>query len=276
MSPHFLNLLRRSWDALISASSTSTFGLVQWTVGITVVTSWAATVAVKWREYRRGKYGQPLRKALVGSFVQSMYLLGGITLYLFLTYVYFVGRTVYDDHQHLVAQNAQLAEMNKSLSAEVQWRKHNISTTDPVFPNLIYLLQAFSIYRHAVNGQRCVVMITAPRESAPLASVVAQLSNAVSNCSTFGPMDQSVNPDVETETITGMVADMVVFHAAKDDKAANQLFNYLGNQIRLKRSYQLPQKDDYSLPPGVGPVHVVWLQFGTNSKWNSELYGPNR
>lgn len=275
MFPHFLNLLHRSWAALVSASSTSTLGFVLWTIGVTVI-GWTATVAAKWFELWRAKRNQPLRSALDASFVPGMFLLGGMAVFVFVTYGYFVMRTVYDDHQYFVAQNGQLAENNKALSADVQWRKHNISTTDAVFPNVIYLLQAFSIYRHALNGQRCVVMITAPRESAALASAVAQFSNSVSNCFTVGPVDATSNPDAEAATMTGMVPDMVVFHAAKGDKAANALMGALGNQIRLKLSYQPPPKDFYSLPPSVGPVHVVWLQFGTDSKWNSELDSSGR
>jgi hypothetical protein len=270
MFPHFVNLLCRSWYTLVRASSTSTLGFFLWTIGITVI-GWAATVAANWFDLWRAKHNQPFRKALARSVTTGTFLAVLVLVFVAVTYAYFLMRTVYDDHQHLAAENRQFAESGRALRAEVQWRKHNISTTDPVFPNLIYLLQTFSMYRQALKGQPCVIVITAPSESRALAGVVASFSNSVSNCFTFGPMDTAANPDVENETMTGMVADMVVFHAARDDNAANQLFNNLANQIRLKRSYQLPRKNEYSLAPGVGPVHVVWLQFGTNSKWNSEL-----
>jgi hypothetical protein len=230
---------------------------------------------VKWIEYRRGKDKRPLGKALITSLVLGAVLFVCVVAFVATTYAYFVVRTVYDDHQYLVAQVRRLSESNKTLSADLKWHKHGITTTDPVFPNLTYMLQAFSIYRHALNGQPCVVMVTAPRESAALASTVAQFSNSVSNCSTFGPIDTTLNPDAETATMTGMVPDMVVFHAERNDKAADALISALGNQIRVKRSYTPPPKNYYTLPVGTLPVHVVWLQFGTNSKWNSELSGPN-
>ena len=66
-------------------------------------------------------------------------------------------------------------------------RKHSISTTDPVFPNIIYLLQAFNLYRHSLNGAPGVIKISAPPESQPVASMMAQFSNSVSGCYTFGP-----------------------------------------------------------------------------------------
>jgi hypothetical protein len=66
-----------------------------------------------------------------------------------------------------------------------------------------------------------------------------------------------------------MVPDVIVFHAAREDKAAEQLFIHLGNYIPLQRS-KLPKKKYYQLPVGVEHPHVVWLQFGTNVKWNSQ------
>jgi len=79
-----------------------------------------------------------------------------------------------------------------------------------------------------------------------------------------------LNPDLEKQATDGMVSDAIVFHAARDDKAADQLFMHLGNQTRLVRSFRLPSKPDYQLPPQKGRVYVVWLQFGANPKWNSE------
>lgn len=60
-----------------------------------------------------------------------------------------------------------------------------------------------------------------------------------------------------------MVPALIVFHAARGDKAADQLFNDLGNYIRFKRSYEIR--------PGSSPKNHIWLQFGTKTKWNSEL-----
>ena len=183
-------------------------------------------------------------------------------------FVWNIPKTIYNDHLALVA----LEGKNKTLSADLEWRKHSVSTTDPVFPNIIYLLQAFQIYRHAQGGAPCVVKVTAPRgRGAAMASMVAQFSSSVSGCFTFGPdMNFDLNPDLEKQATDGMVSDAIVFHAARDDKAADQLFMHLGNQTRLVRSFRLPSKPDYQLPPQKGRVYVVWLQFGANPKWNSE------
>ena len=118
---------------------------------------------------------------------------------------------------------------------------------------------------------KCVIKVTAPRETAALASVFAQLSNVTSNCAVFGHMTYSVsiNPDIMSDATNGMVPDAIVFRAAKDDAAANELFGRLSNQIKLVRSYEPPRVDYLALSGGYG--HTLWLQFGTNVKWNSEM-----
>ena len=217
MFPHFINLLGRSWDTLVKATSTNTLGFALWTLGVAIV-GWCAAVAGQWFKHWRARDSQPFRKAVVGSLITGISMLVGVAVLVTIAYGWFVIRTVYCDHEYFVAQNGKLAKSTETLSADVQWRKHNISTTDPVFPNLTYMLQAFNIYRHALNGERCITMITAPRESAPLASVIANFSNSVSTCSTFGPMDATSNPDVERETMTGMVPDMIVFTPLRTTK----------------------------------------------------------
>jgi hypothetical protein len=160
------------------------------------------------------------------------------------------------------------------LERDLEIHRHSVSTTDPVFPNLIYMLQAFAVFRSEVHGESCVVRITAPATSQPLASVFAQLSVATSNCATFGPdAPLNTNPDLESEAMNGMMPDAIVFHAAHDDRAANELFMRLYNQIKLVRSYKMPNATDYQSPPG-GYAHTVWLQFGSQVKWNSEVVLP--
>jgi hypothetical protein len=67
-----------------------------------------------------------------------------------------------------------------------------------------------------------------------------------------------------------MVPDAIMFRAARDDGAALRLFEELGNQIKLVRSYDLPANPKYQVPPG-GYAHTIWLQFGSKVKWNSEV-----
>jgi hypothetical protein len=69
------------------------------------------------------------------------------------------------------------------------------------------------------------------------------------------------SPDEERDTVNGMVPEIIVFHARRDDKAANELYVRLGNYLPLKRSFDVPQGS---------PQNFVWLQFGPRVKWNSQ------
>lgn len=187
--------------------------------------------------------------------------------------IFFV-RIIYDDHMQLIAQRAGDLRRITQLERDLQVHRHSVSTSDPVFTNLIYMLQAFAVFRGEVNGESCVVRITGAPTSQPLASVFAQFSVSTSNCATFGPDAQlNTNPDLESEALDGMVPDAIVFHAQREDKAANKLFMRLYNQIKLVRSYKMPNVADYQSPAG-GYVHIVWLQFGSQVKWNSEVILP--
>jgi hypothetical protein len=158
----------------------------------------------------------------------------GVFPFLLVALPIFGARTVYYDHTGLrwsqTQNEAQIAKLQSGLTN----RQHNLSTTDAVFPNMIYMFQAFREYRLGLHGQNCVIHVTAPKGTAPLASTFAQLSNPVSDCAVFGP-DENVdkNPDLVREATDGMVPDAIVLHAPKGDRAASQLFARLGNQIKL-------------------------------------------
>ena len=259
---HFLNLLGHSWDAMVRETGTTTLGFLVWTLAVTLF-GWLANLAWKWVQLNRQKSDRPFRTALSDSIWPGVLTAIGLGTLILLTFEGFFVRTVYDIHQSLAETNRQLVASNSSLTAELEIRKHSISTSDPVFPNTIYMLQAFNIYRHALGGAHCQIKVTAPPESGALASMIAQFSNSVSGCNTFGPMETRTNPDVEKETRDGMDPDLLILHADRGDKAADQLFMNLGNQIQMKRSYDLP--------PG-SLKGFIWLQFGPNTKWNSDRY----
>jgi hypothetical protein len=218
------------------------------------------------------------RQAMMRNFRESgaVALVSSITVLLIVygtQFIYRAAHVAYDEHQSLVKANGNLKAENRALATDLETRKHGISTSDPVFANIIYLLQAFSIFRNALHGQPCVVRVTAPSQSLALASTIAQFQIATSNCFTFGP-DPNVrmNPDLEKEATEGMVNDAIVFHANRDDTAANELFMRLTNQITLQRSYEPDPLRSYQLPNGLSNVHTIWLQFGPDVKWSSERY----
>jgi hypothetical protein len=179
-------------------------------------------------------------------------------------------KAIYIEH----SENLQLKKTNNGMSAELEWRKNNLSTNDPIFVNIIYLLQDFQIYRAVRHGEPCVIYITATPDTLALASAVAQFSNSVSECSTFGPMPVG-NPDTDDMTMDGMVPRVVVVHTQRDDKAALELQERLGNQIQTRLSYKPPKIPKDHLYAGSRYNYTerfVWLQFGTGVKWNSEMF----
>ena len=170
-----------------------------------------------------------------------------------------------------------LSKEKSTLQEELETRKHSMVTTDPAFGNTTYLLQAFNVFRHAQNGKPCVLLLSAPvgnSQSAAMASMVAQFSNSVSGCFTFGAMDPNANPDVEKRAEAGMVPNEIVFHAERGNSAAQKLFDNLSNLIPLKPSYDIPTGGErshlYNIP-NAGQEDVIWLQFGTNVRWNEQL-----
>lgn len=264
MWPYIVSLLWRSLGDTVAGAFSRTLVTV-----ILVVLAFALNYLIQLRKERSSgdRIMVLIRRHLARAAVRpTLWVWAGLFT---LAFLYFLARNVNNDHNSLIEANGHLTNVNAAQKKELERRKHSLITTDPVFPNTIYFLQAFNIFRHRLNGEPCVIKVTAPRESEPMASMVAQFSHSVSGCYTFGPMDSQIDPEVEKETTSGMVPDMIVFHADKDDAAANQLFIDLGNQIQLKRSYE-PTRRNFQIPEH-GRVHVVWLQFGTNVRWNSEL-----
>jgi len=74
-------------------------------------------------------------------------------------------KTIYNDHMMLAGENTQLREKNKNLTTDLEWRKHNISTTDAVFPNLIYMLHAFDSFKRDMDGAPCALYVSAPERN---------------------------------------------------------------------------------------------------------------
>lgn len=171
--------------------------------------------------------------------------------------------------QVLRRERDELIKRNTFLAEALQHRKHSIDTTDPVFPNIIYLLQAFRMYRNALgHGAKCTIYITAPPDSVPAARMVAQFSIATSNCATFGPHGIDLTPTLEQEALEGSIPGIIIAHAPEHHRATDILVNHLNPHFRVKRGYK-------TFPEGriakTSPHNNIWLQFGANTRFNSEL-----
>ena len=246
---HFLHLALRSWLAMVSATSTNTLGFIVWSVLVAVL-AWFIAVLNAWLNIRKQQRGwHSVAVAFRSNLKAGSMSIGVVLTVAIAMWAIFFVRTVYADHMQFVALHTHDAKRIADAEAKATFYQHNISTHDPVFSNLIYLLQDFAIFRNSVHGETCVVRITAPEQSQPLASAFAQFSVNTSNCPTFGPDElYDRNPDLKGETLNGMVPDAIVFHATRDDRAANELFSRLSNQVKLVRSYSLPSIHDYQTP----------------------------
>jgi hypothetical protein len=230
-------------------------------------------VAATWY-LNKNKASRSFRKALREPIIKGKFLALGIGLFFLATYSAFLVRTVYNDHQWWVAHGKALADENATLSRAFEIRKHSMVRTDPVFDNTRALLSAFDTYRHAQNGKPCEVMVTAPTtDSSPIVGMIFDLSRPVSDCSTVGLMNSDSDPDIERRAMDGMVPYKIVFHAERGNKAADRLFYSLASLVQMQRSYDMPSAADQAHYGVRNPSQedFVWLQFGTNVRWNSEL-----
>ena len=135
---------------------------------------------------------------------------------------------------------------------------------------MIQVESPFSTFRAEIGfSTPCQIKITAPPENIQFAATVAQLAGLASRCATFGPFSFEMDPDIERDTMSGMIPDVIIFHAIRENKEATHLFINLGNYLNLKRSYEIATRSR-GIPAG-NPEHTIWLQFGSKSKWNSQL-----
>jgi hypothetical protein len=261
---HLLNLLHSSAGYFVSVIGSTTLGFAA------ALLEGVFGVIVPLVRIRRRQGKNAMREVLRENAKPALHTLATTTVLIYGTlFVYSIISTIYSDYETFASKNRELLKQNAALSQGLESRKHEINMNDPVFSNLNATIRAFQIYRHDRNGSPCVLFFTAPPSSASIANTLAQFSN--SDCFTFGPFALD-DPDIERLTMTGMVADRVVFHAAKGDMAANKLQNNLSSLIQMKRSYDLPNEKLCALPQNVKNERLVWFQFGSETKWNSQIH----
>jgi hypothetical protein len=109
MYPHFIRLLGRSWEALMRASSLSTFGFILFAFAIPIL---AGILTLAWH---RRRMGQPWTEAARNSLRPLLFTFAADAILLLITYIGSAVYVVYDDHQSLVAQNRELRETATEL-----------------------------------------------------------------------------------------------------------------------------------------------------------------
>jgi hypothetical protein len=245
-----LRLLSGSWRSFVSSMSTNTVGFIMASILIPVIGGLAVTLGTLFVLRKRGEFWRSARESLlVGGFVTVTMICLWLAMF-----GWNVVKTIYDDHQSLVAKRGELALKNADLALQVDNEKNTLA-------NMMELQRAFISYRREIGfSTPCHISFTAPPDSMEFCITVAQLATQASQCVPFGPESFDMNPDAEREAMNGMVPGVVVFHIARGE--GTQLFVSLENSLRLKLSYEIPSGS---------PEHFVWLQFGSQTKWNSQI-----
>jgi hypothetical protein len=94
MLSSFGHLLVRAWGAMVTASSTSTFGLGVWTF-LLALAVWVAGVVKEWKRLRGTQAQSPFLEAVRTSKETAIYEIGTIVVVALLMWGVFVVRTVY-------------------------------------------------------------------------------------------------------------------------------------------------------------------------------------
>jgi hypothetical protein len=123
------------------------------------------------------------------------------------------------------------------------------------------------MYRIALGPDtKCTVYVTAPPTSEALASMVAQFQIAVTNCATFGPPGMDT-PTLLKEALQSSSPGVLTVNAPENSKAADELTAKLAPHFRVKRGFkEIPKGRLAEQSP-----EYVWLQFGENAAFSSEL-----
>jgi H+/Cl- antiporter ClcA len=141
MFSHFINLLARSWDGLMTATSSSTFGFWLWTIFGGFFTGAMGTFLFKLytavKESQEKELLTWLRESvLVGGFASSCAIALAV-----MAWIAFIIPTVYRDHHSLVQANQELRGLMKELRTSESDHRH--------FMNV---LSGFTGYRMRITG----------------------------------------------------------------------------------------------------------------------------
>jgi len=193
----FFHLMAKAWGAMIAASRTSNFGLFYWSLAGAAITWLLQFTYQVWPLPPKGGLRSRLSVATKQTAKQFVFAVAVFSIALLIAWGMFAVRTVY--YLRSGMRNAYVRERlsNDQLHADLNFRRHNLVTTDAAFTNVVHLLDAFAVFRSGAHGESCVVRLTAPNNSMGIASSVAQLSVATSNCPTFGPDGVGFDRDVD-------------------------------------------------------------------------------
>lgn len=265
MRSYYANLVSRAWGTTMNSTSTNTLGFILWTV-IVGTALWAVGVAIKWNSLKQTPNAVPFKRVLLQAlWPEGAAMAGVVILLVFGAVIFFLLRTVYSDQEDLATTIATLQTDNTGLKLMLQNKIHNLNTTDPAFLNMVSTIRAFMSYRRAIGPDaKCMILITFPKaEKSHIEMPFINFAVLGSNCPNGNLQNIGIKPeDDEEESMKGAIPGVIMFHALANSKGADKLSDDLSNLFQVRRSYKLPSN---------APENTIWIQFGPNIKWNSEL-----
>lgn len=261
---YYCSLFKDCWEAFRASLGTTSLGFVA--PLIVSVLSIAITLFIVLK--KQGKEAMLKRWREDAAIALRVTLVVTAVVYVPI-FVWSSIHTIYGQHESLAVQVKNLEQKNKALELDLELHRHGMVTGDPVFPNTIYLLEAFRMYRVALGyDAKCTIYVTAPPEADAIASMTAQFQINVSNCATFGPMGTDLPPSMQKEALEGSTPGFVTINAPENDRAADELMNRLNSVFRVKRGYrEIPRGRLAEYPRS----NAIWIQFGSQSAFASEL-----
>jgi hypothetical protein len=251
------HLVVHAWGAMVTASGTTTFGLLLWTAGVALAV-WIAAVVYEWIAIVSGP--RTIRMALGKS---RPIAVSGVAVFLLIAFVWgvFVVRTIYYERTGIRWAYTQQVQRNKDLASALREKNRGITSDDRAYMGLVQILREFQSYGASVQGKPCTIIFTSDPDSLRFAQAVAETSALVSKCNTFGPDDPEL-PDSISNKDEGKVSATIVVHAARENHAAILFQRRLGNLLPTRYSYLPPKNPSFAMTE-----NVMWLQFGNGVGW---------
>lgn len=261
MRLHVARFWHHWWSAFTSAvgSNSHGFTLTLFEPLVLLVTSFLALLFFLggWKAMKQDKV-----KAIMGAFALTF------TAQMILFGPTFTRKgidTIYQDHQELIADNKKLKKQNESLLREVEQKKQNLAVADPAFHNMTGTIRAFMIYRRDIGPDAtCRILVTSPDGYNDMFLSFITFAVFGSNCPNGNLQNIGIKPEkAEAEENKGIIPGVIVLHAPPGAKGADRLTDNLSNLFQVKRVYTLPAS---------APENTIWLQFGPQTVWNSQLF----
>lgn len=128
---------------------------------------WLVTALDNWWKGRKTSSGRAaVVNALKATIRTGVINVVSIVLLLLIVWSAFVIYTLYANHMEFVRDLTATRAQVGQLQNDLEFHRHNLVTTDPVFSNIAYMLQAFASFRgrtRTTDGQPdCQIKITAP------------------------------------------------------------------------------------------------------------------